>query len=209
MPTPACASSLDALESRLRKLEVQNRRLRRGLLALALGLGLAAAPAWMPRPRSPLPAVLAARSFVVRDALGRRRLVLGTGANSGSGYLRLYTPDGHMAAELAVWPRIGPALRLLDGHRTPRLDLSYLTGIGSSLEFFDARGRRHLAIRLSGNDRPAIQLNDNAGRRLVLGSARVRLLPGRPPQLTPANALLRLGRHGRLLWQAPAAPARP
>ena len=193
-----------ALEARLTRLERQNRQLGRGLLALAAGVCVAAGAGWLAPARAPkTPAVLTARRFVVRDARGRRRIELGVGRHSGSNYVRLYTRHGLLAAELAVWPRVGPALRLLDGRRTPRVDLSYLPGVGSSLELFDAHGHPHLVLLQNGRDRPSIRLSDAEGRGLLLGCARVRLKPKQPPERTPANSLLKLGARGRVLWQAP------
>lgn len=203
MPEMNLAISAASLDARLLRLERQNRRLRRSLLALAACMAALAGLGWLAPASHRLPAAIEARSIVLRDALGRRRIELGTGRHGGSGFLRLYSRHGKLSAELAVWPHVGPALRLLDAHRTPRVDLSYLTGVGSSLELFDARGRRHVTILEAGQDRPSIRLSDADGRQVILGSARVRLAAREPPRRTPANTILRLGRNGRLLWQAP------
>ncbi len=211
---PVCTATQN-FPARLQQLEAaiaaerrRNWRWRLAAGAALLTLGLAgwahprrpAASSRLPRPAG---RVITARAFVVLDPAGRVRARLGMNPRSGNCYLRLYSPHGKLMAEVADWPGLGPALRLLDVHRTPRVDLSYLQGVGSSLEMFDPRGKFRVSLREQGDNLASLQLRDGAGRALLAGNITAHLSPTGPAHHLPTDSLLLYGAHGRLRWQAP------
>lgn len=213
---PDCAQ-IHTIAVRLRQLEAEvaadhrrGRRFQRWRLAAGaalLTLGLAGwvrpwRPASAPRLR-PAGRVITARAFVVRDRAGRVRARLGMNPRSGNCYLRLYSPHGKLMAEVADWPGLGPALRLLDVHRTPRVDLSYLQGVGSSLEMFNPHGKFRVSLREKGDNLASLQLRDGAGRAFLAGNVSAHLSPTGPARRLPTGSLLLDGAHGRLRWRAP------
>ncbi len=211
---PGC-SQIQIIQAHLEQLEAamaaERRRGWRWRLAAGAALLTLGLAGWV-RPRRPAspsrllrPAgrVITARAFVVTDPAGRVRARLGMNPRSGNCYLRLYSPHGKLMAEVADWPGLGPALRLLDVHRTPRVDLSYLQGVGSSLEMFDPRGKFRVSLREQGDDLASLQLRDGAGRALLAGNVTAHLSPTGPARRLPTDSLLLYGAHGRLRWRAP------
>jgi hypothetical protein len=86
-----------SLETRVARLEAQNRFLRGALIVLAMACGLAAAGA-----AAAASGAIEASRFVVKDGRGRTRAVLGEEA------LTIYGPDGQVVAELGTGPRAYP-----------------------------------------------------------------------------------------------------
>jgi hypothetical protein len=86
--------ALAELESRISALEIEARRLRRlAALLVAAIAGLAAIGA------TPRATTLEARQFVVRDAAGRLRALLGIN-ELGDSRLRLHDAEGNVTADL-------------------------------------------------------------------------------------------------------------
>jgi hypothetical protein len=122
-----------SLFARLEKVERQNRSLRIfGSVALlgvagALFLGLAAAPS----------KTVEAERFIVRDSLGKARMILAVGDEGPA--LTLLDKDGKLRVNLGV-DKEGPALDLLDAAESPRAQLLITNDQGPLLNFYDAKG---------------------------------------------------------------------
>jgi hypothetical protein len=212
-----------SIEERLKRLEEENKRLR--LLALGVvvlsGGSLLLAAATAVRARLPQPVrIVEAERFVLRDASGKTRAVLGMDAD-GLG-LRFYDASGKVRAVLGLiadWPRLtlsdasgkprawlegtpdGAALDLTDASGKPRAELSVdeLFGPGLSIGYL-MRAALDLNVTADG---PAITVTDAQGFKAVIGHAVLQDLFTGEQRTTPAASIHLFDRAGKVIWHAP------
>jgi hypothetical protein len=220
-------SKVELLAARIERLEQQNRRLKRGGLALLLA---AACTVLMGQAR-PNTAVDAQR-YTLRDARGAKRAELALDSESPQSNpdptLRFFDDKGNqtltLAAtrlELAGQSEMGSNILLDDSKGVARADLGIL-GEQSFVLLNDSKGTPRIRVELD-HDQPKIVLQDpqenpHLGLALVNGEPVVGLdgtdgtstaigatdvvTNGRPRQTSAASIIL-FGKDGSVLWSAP------
>lgn len=166
------AAELAALEARLGRLERQNRWLKRsvGLAVAAAGLALVLGG---PRPGQAQPGgekSIEAERFVLRDAHGKKRAVLGiaggTSRDSTPPTLALYDENEKprlmisASAEDGAEIALGSELKPTSGFR-PRLILSVSAAGRGGVVWRDEEGKIRLRLWLDEDDRPHLVIQDS------------------------------------------------
>jgi hypothetical protein len=220
-------SDFDVLAARVERLEKQNRRLKRGGLAVLLA---AASVIVMGQARPST--TLGAQSFILRDASGGKRaeLVLDSESprSTPTPTLRFFDDKGNQTLflsstrlELAGQSDLGTNIILDDAQGVARADVG-LSEDQSFVLLNDAKSVPRIRLELNHgqpkialqdaqevprlglvmvNDEPSIGLEDPQGFSAVFGSTAF-LGPGsgRP---TSAASLVIFGKDGSALWSAP------
>jgi hypothetical protein len=153
----------EGLLGRLERLERHNRRLRLGGALLLLGI---VAGATMGQGRGPSHAVEAQR-FVVKDARGKSRAVLGMSAE-GPG-LSLYDPDGNARAALALAGDNTSRLGFYDRQGKSRVVVDVQEDGTSTVGFYDKTGKAHAHLRVAPDGSPVLGFFDKDGRPIWPG----------------------------------------
>ena len=130
----ATTPTLEALQTRLQRLERQNRVFRRGALAMAIIASVAVLVAAQAPPRSQ---TMQSERFTLKDAQGRERAWLGMGREGP--VLRFLNENGRERAGLEMG-REGIVLRVLDSRGRLQTGLS-LENSGVAVVSIDATGR--------------------------------------------------------------------
>ena len=154
---------LEGLTGRLERLERQNRRLRLGGALILVGI---VSVATMGQGRAPGHAVEAQR-FVVKDARGRTRAVLGATAD-GPG-LNLYDPDGNARAALALNTENTSRLGFYDRQGKSRLVVDVAEDGTSTVGFYDKAGKAHAHLRVAPDGSPVLGFFDKDGHPIWPG----------------------------------------
>jgi hypothetical protein len=131
--------TLDALTTRLERLERECRRSKRALLVVlvgALALGLMGQA-----PSHRMPKSLEAEEFVLRDGRGQVRAVLGTEQSASATMLQIFGENGK-----------------------PRTRLTVAGDGTSSLEVIDSGERVRVLLGVKDNGSPRIWLGNEAGK---------------------------------------------
>ncbi|MFQ5989797.1 MAG: hypothetical protein ACE5K9_07775 [Candidatus Methylomirabilales bacterium] len=158
--------TVESLARRLDQMERQNRCLMRlgamtliGMAALAL-MGQA----------TPVVKEVEAERFVLRDASGMRRGVLGVGSD-GVATLALVGAEAKAQLVLLVGPRGRPALWFHDKTGIRRIALGTLADGSPRLSLFDNAGKRRIIVDTLADGRGGLYLLDRNGQlRATLGS---------------------------------------
>ncbi|MFQ5532955.1 MAG: hypothetical protein ACE5EP_03785, partial [Candidatus Methylomirabilales bacterium] len=158
--------TLKGLARRLDRVERQNQRLMRiGAVALT---GIAAMV--LMGQATPVVKEVEAERFVVRDASGNRRGVLGVGSD-GVPTLALVGAEAKSQLVLLVGPRGRPALWFHDKTGTRRIVLGTLADGSPRLAFFDNAGKRRIIVDTLADGSGGVYLLDPDEKpRATLGS---------------------------------------
>ena len=215
--------------ARLEKVEKENRRLKRGGLALILVAGCVAL---MGQAR-PAATTMEARSYVLQDASGTKRAELmlepGAAGEEPSPVLRFL--DGKGAESLSLSPTrlelagksdLGPDIIVDDAKGTPRVDL----GVEHNLPFVllnDDKGIIRVDMGLERGDpalvindekatplvgfglsqgKPSISVNGPDGYRATIGSQPLIGVTGAQYWSSAASMIL-YNNQGKVIWSAP------
>ena len=219
----------DLILSRIARLEAQNRRLKRGVLAglaavASLGLLLVASLALLgqtagqtgqtqrkPTPRAPAPAPppappvmpknIEAESFVLKDVNGKVRAELSMGGTGPSLKLRDQAGTALVTLSLNDSAPGGPFLLLSDPQHHAGLSMSVLEGAGSQLSLTGERAdiQAHIGVTPEGT---SLALSDGEGFTANLGSGMQPSKNGQVKKTTAASITL-LNKDRKLLWSAP------
>jgi hypothetical protein len=148
------------LEERLEELQHSNRRLRITILALAL-VGGALITMAQASPNSS--EVVEARQFILRDASGNVRAVLGSTPDGAVG-LNLDDPSGRTRLTLDVDYSRSPGIDLFDqnGKRRAIVALGQHGEPGAGL--YDAEGKLRTSLDIPGANTPGLAFYHEGGR---------------------------------------------
>jgi hypothetical protein len=148
------SSATPDLESRLVKLERQNRRLM-GLVGL-LFMMMVVVIVWRSLPGEKK---VVARSFEVHDAHGQTRAELGL-APDGGPWVRLNNPAGKARAMMYMPPREGPTVRLTDESGRNRATWSLGADGTPHLVMLGDDGRSRVVIEITPDNRAILVTRD-------------------------------------------------
>lgn len=151
-------------ESRLRKLERENRRFRTAAVAI---LGLAGATVLMGQKSDPpVPDEIRARAFTVVDEQGKDRATFSHWNEDGSTQLMILGKDGNARATLSYSEKADLAgLVVRDSKTLPRLTLGVATD-GGTIGLNDTAGHPRVWLQVNNNI-PELSLFDESARRRV------------------------------------------
>ena len=152
--------TMETLARRLDRLERENRRLKRAGVVI---LGVIAAVVLMGQatPRK-VAKVIEAEKFVLRDAVGTIRAVLGPGELGGLYHLTLFDMNGKELVGLAT--ALDQAVLLFnDSHRKTRAAISVVRG-ASTLTLYDDTGTPRAEMGAQPDGRPRLTLWDRDGK---------------------------------------------
>lgn len=200
-----------AIESRIARLELENRTLKRIALATLLFLGciglMGQAKQRRIAPPPPTPAVPAgpktveAQSFLLKDANGKIRAELSMAGTGPS--LKFHDESGSALATLSVNDGTpgGPFLLLSDRQHHGAIALSALEGGGTQLSLTGERPEIQLRLGVTP-DGTALELWDKDGFSTSIGNG---TQPSKNGQIkkTSAASIALLGKDRKLLWSAP------
>jgi hypothetical protein len=183
-------ADMQAVLTRLEKLERHSRRMRQAGLA---ALVLTGAALWMAQ--APSSRTVEAERFVLRDAIGRVRATLGVTADAQEPTLLLLAGDGNVRASL------GPDLVLNDRAGNRRAVLTVVAS-GPDLRFWDASGK--LRAEFAGTDyATSVALFDAHGYRSTFGTTALVEDANRGTQVTSVASLVMSDPGGKVIWRAP------
>ncbi len=158
--------TLESLARRLSRLERENRWLKRIGVLLATG---AAAVALMGQTQ-PTAGTLESQRFVVKDASGQPRAVLG--ATADGSILELYDKDGERRAAMGIATDGSATLSLATKGEKGGVWISARPYGWSNLQVFDRTGTSRLATGVAADGAALLVLNDSSGTtRAGLGIA--------------------------------------
>ena len=206
---------LDGLLSRVERLERENRRLKRGALALLLlvvSVGLMAqtrqsTPAAgssqrrrAPAPGSSGPTAIEAQGFILKDSNGHVRAELGLTGSTPS--LKFRDERGSALVTLALNSDApgGPLLLLSDPQHHASVALSVLEHAGPQFSLTGERAdiQLHMAVAPDGT---TLELSDKDGFTTSIGSGVV-AKNGQAKQTSAASIVL-YGKQRKVLWSVP------
>jgi hypothetical protein len=218
-------TDLQSLIARIEKLERQNRRFKRGGLAILLAAATLIGMGQGRPTRS-----LEAEQFILKDAQGRPRLVIGTPSISGAAVglapdepaiwldrdksHAVLTSDGLGFSNEKGTARLdstdsGPTLRFFNYKMADTLYLSPLrfemngeSNLGPNIFLDDAGGFPRVSLGLIRN-RPSIIVNDAQGFSTQMGSIDLETIRTGEKHNTSAASIALLGKDGKVLWSAP------
>lgn len=147
-------STLDSCIARLNRLERENRRLKLAGGALLAGFALVVLTGAGLADRR----TLEAESFIVKDATGKVRAVLGTAEPSSAPGLVLYDNDGNANVLLHLSADGAPGLWLYDKDRV-RATLN-AAGERVQLQLFDRDNRPRAILGVQKDGMPGVELYD-------------------------------------------------
>jgi hypothetical protein len=202
----------DPILSRIKRLEDQNRRLKRGALACLLAIasfGLmgqaqrkpARPPAPAPAPAFTMPKNIEAQSFILKDANGRVRAELSMGGTGPSLKLRDQSGTALVTLSLNDDKPAGPFLLLSDPQHHAGLSMSILEGAGSQLTLTGERAdiQAHIGVTPDGT---SLSLSDQEGFTTNIGSG-VQLGKGGQIKKTSAASITLFNKDRKVLWSTP------
>jgi hypothetical protein len=183
------------IEVRLNRLERSNRRLKAGLL----GLGIVAAIVVVLGAAAPIPRVVEATKFVMRDDSGKERAELSM--DGPSAIFKVLNPNGTEAAMLASG-NTGNGTWLLDSSGNVREAMVVEPQGTAILGITHSQGKSDSLMIEDTEDRTSLTLKDKAGvDRLILENG---------PQMGPAFKVVDQNNHMRaVLWESGAATFEP
>jgi hypothetical protein len=201
------------LEIRIERLEVQNRRFKRGALALLIALVSVSLMGQTKRPRKAAPAPTAApavpvtpekieaQSFILKDSNGKIRAELSM-AGTGPG-LKLRDESGIPLVTLSLndgSPR-GPLMLLSDPEHHAAVSISVLDGVGSQLSLVGARPdiQARMAVAPDGT---SFEMSDSNGFTTSIGNG-IQASKGKQPKQTTAASITLYGKDRKVLWSTP------
>ena len=208
---------LDALLSRVERLEKENRRLKQGALAFLLliaSVGLMAQTKQKPsaptssqrqKGRAPAPApagptAVEAQSFILKDLNGHVRAELGLTGSTPS--LKFKDESGSALVTLALNTDApgGPLLLLSDPQHHAAVALSVLEHAGPQLSLTGERAdiQLHMGVAPDGT---TLELSDKNGFTTSIGSGVV-AKNGQAKQTSAASIVL-YGKQRKVLWSVP------
>jgi len=202
----------DSIESRLERLETQNRRLKRGALACLIVISsfvfmgqakrkTTRPPTPPPAPAFTMPENIEAQSFILKDTSGRVRAELAMSGTGPSLKLRDQSGTPLISISLNDDSPAGPFLLLSDPQHTAGLSISILQGAGSQLTLTGERAdiQAHLGVTPDGT---SFALSDKDGFSTNIGSG---IQPAKGGQIkkTSAASVTLLNKDRKLLWSAP------
>lgn len=208
---------LEALAERLERMERENRRLKRVGAVLILGIGALVLMAQGKPSR-----VIEAERFVLRDARGKTRAVLGVEDRVTK--FSLYDEDGDFRADLGVGPAVstlglfgkdkGSAVILSEAFPL-EASLVFLKDkkmrsivgvgvVGPALDLGDADGRSRASLKLAADGSPTLTLYDEDKKpRTILGHADLVTTRTGTVDRRPASSVVLFDKEGKVIWQAP------
>jgi len=202
----------DPILYRIKRLEDQNRRLKRGALACLLAIasfGLmgqaqrkpARPPAPGPTAAFTMPKNIEAESFVLKDASGRVRAELSMGGTGPSLKLRDQSGTALVTLSLNDDKPAGPFLLLSDPQLHAGLSMSILEGAGSQMTLTGARAdiQAHLGVTPDGT---SLVLSDQEGFETNIGSG-VQAGKGGQVKKTSAASITLFNKDRKVLWSTP------
>ena len=219
------STDLQSLAARVGKLEGQNRWMKRtGLAALVLAVVIPLVVQQRTTRR------IEAEEFVLRDAQGRQRLVIGTPRISGVAVglapdepaiwldsekaHAILTSDGLLVSSEKGTARIdtsdlGPTVRFFNDkdvetmYLSPmRFEMNGKSDLGPNIFLDDEGGFPRVSLGLIHN-RPSIIVNDGKGFSTQMGSIDLETIRTGEQRQTSAASLVLLGKDGKVLWSTP------
>lgn len=212
---------LDALLSRVGRLETENRRLKRGalaFLAVMASIGLMAqtkqTPSTSQKPKARLPAkpaeppapgpviatTVEAQSFVLKDANGKVRAELSLAGSTPSLKFRDESGSALVTLSLNSDAPAGPLLLLSDPQHHGSVALSVLENGGPQLSL--AGERPDIQLRMGvGPDGTSLELSDKDGFATSVGNGV--LAKNGQAKKTSAASIALFGKDRRVLWSEP------
>jgi hypothetical protein len=208
---------LDALLSRVERLEKENRRLKQGALAFLLliaSVGLMAQTKQKPsapsssqrqKGRAPAPApagptAVEAQGFILKDANGHVRAELGLTGSSPS--LKFKDESGSALVTLALNADApgGPLLLLSDPQHHASVALSVLEHAGPQLSLTGERAdiQLHMGVAPDGT---TLELSDKDGFTTSIGNGVV--AKNNQAKQTSAASIVLYGKQRKVLWSVP------
>lgn len=205
----------EPIESRIEKLEKQNRMFKRGALACLVAITSFALmgqtqrkptrPPAAAAPKEPPPVVLPknieAESFILKDGSGHTRAEL---SMSGTGpAFKLLDPTGSALVSVSLNDSApgGPFLLLSDPQHKAGLSVSVLQGAGSQLTMTGDRAdiQAHIGVTPDGT---TLALSDADGFTANIGSG---IQPGKGGQVkkTSAASITLFNKDRKVLWTTP------
>ncbi|MBI4589738.1 MAG: hypothetical protein HY725_12950 [Candidatus Rokubacteria bacterium] len=217
--------TLDTLTQRLDWLERENCRWLRGAALVSL-LGFAIIALMGQTSPSSVSKILEAERFVLRDASGRARAILGIQADGSVGLefsgetgkpavtlaalrdgavaLELRDRSGRSRASLGVQPNGAARLGFYDQDGKARAGLSTMTAGVPILSLFDKAGTPRAALRLLPDGAPTLELlDDETHTRAVLGHTELATARKGTVEKRPAASLVLFDKDGKVIWRAP------
>lgn len=193
-------ANMESLARRLERVERENRRLRRGAVAV---VGVIVAAILMGQGGSK-GRIIEAEGFHLMDAAGARRGGLFTSPDGAVG-LALYGKDGKALAMLAVEADTSPSLWFTDKDGNTRVRL----GIGSKennapFNLGAPGGKASVALFAKPDGTASLNLFDKEGKeRATLGHTALEMLRTGAVEQTAASSLVLFDKEGKVLWKAP------
>ena len=206
---------LDALLSRVERLEKENRRLKQGALAFLLliaSVGLMAQTKQKPsvpsssqrqKGRAPVPAgptAVEAQSFILKDLNGHVRAELGLAGSTPS--LKFKDESGSALVTLALNADApgGPLLLLSDPQHHAAVALSVLEHAGPQLSLTGERAdiQLHMGVAPDGT---TLELSDKDGFTTSIGNGVV--AKNNQAKQTSAASIVLYGKQRKVLWSVP------
>ena len=205
----------DPILLRIERLELQNRRLKRGALACLVAIasvGLMAqapkkstrapAPKSAPPPAEPvLPKNIEAESFVLKDPNGKVRAELSMSGTGPSFKLRDHNGTALVTLALNDDKPAGPFLLLSDPDHKAGMSISILEGAGSQLTLTGERAdvQAHIGVAPDGT---SMILSDQDGFTTNIGNG---IQPGKGGQVkkTSAASITLMNKDRKVLWTTP------
>lgn len=197
------AASIDSLQSRIAKLEKQNRRFKQFGVATLAGAALLFVMAQAPARKT-----IEANEFVVKDAHGNTRIRLGVDPKNNSADLWLQTAKGEEGASLSdsglILQQGGVVRTVLDNG-----DLSLANTQGQANVKFSAADNAERDVSIEGPNgylfyKPgeALQVSDIDGYTASVGNTDIRGAAGANAHTNAASVVL-TDPDSKVLWKAP------
>lgn len=194
---------IDSLQTRVARLEKENRRFKHLGLAMLAGIGLLFAMAQAPARKT-----VEATEFVVKDAHGNTRIRLGVDPKNDSADLWLQTAKGEEGASLSdsglILQQGGVVRTVLDGG-----DLSLANTQGQANVKLSAADNAERDLSIEGPNgylfyKPgeALQVSDIDGYMASIGATEVRGVGGATTHTNAASVVL-TNPDSQVLWKAP------
>jgi len=209
------APEKDPILIRIERLEMQNRMLKRGALAVlvavtSVGL-MAQAPKKSTRAPAPkptaapveavLPKNIEAESFVLKDPNGKVRAELSMSVTGPSFKLRDQSGTALVTLSLNDDKPAGPFLLLSDPEHKAGLSISILEGAGSQMTLTGERAdvQAHIGVAPDGT---SMTLSDQDGFTTNIGSG-IQPAKGGQVKKTTAASITLMNRDRKVLWTTP------
>jgi len=184
---------LKAIRERVSKLEKQNRRLQRGMIAM-----LAALTGFLAMGQAPAePKIVEAQKFVLKDRDGSIRGWVGS-VGKGSEIVL-----GNDQAQPMITLRVSTDAGDLHfyGNRRSGMNLGMNSGI-PSIAILDGDSHGQVEIGFE-NHGPSLRLEDSNGFRAIVGTAPAEYAPSGPSRIMPAASVILSDKNKKVLWKAP------